>query len=85
MSVRAGDNVEISAEKLLWTAPELLNTSEMFQGTKAGDVYSFGIIIQEVITHAEPFCMTGLEPEEIVQRLTDGDVTLKPEIQQGRS
>ena len=84
MAVRVGDNPEVSAEKLLWTAPELLNSSEMFQGTKAGDVYSFGVIIQEVITQGKPFCMTDCEPEEIIQRLTDGDFTLKPKIPQGR-
>lgn len=49
---------------LLWTAPELLRDVNLRKkGTQPGDVYSFGIIMQEVIVRGEPFCMLALSPE----------------------
>ena len=47
-----------SSKDLLWTAPELLRTSKPpIGGTKEGDVYSFGIIVQEILTCDVPYCM----------------------------
>jgi hypothetical protein len=52
---------------LLWTAPELLrNPSLLKTGTQPADVYSFGIIMQEVVVRGEPFCMLSLSPEGTV-------------------
>ena len=39
---------------LFWTAPELLLTEDC-TGTQAGDVYSFGIIMYELLTRDEPY------------------------------
>lgn len=51
-------------EDLLWTAPELLRHAALRKrGTQPGDVYSFGIIMQEVIVRGEPFCMLARSPE----------------------
>lgn len=50
--------------ELLWTAPELLRHSSLRKkGTQSGDVYSFSIIMQEVVVRGEPFCMLALTPE----------------------
>lgn len=55
-----------SLTDLLWTAPELLRHSGLRKrGTQPGDVYSFGIIMQEVVVRGAPFCMLGLSPEGI--------------------
>jgi len=52
---------------LLWTAPELLRSPALRKtGTQPADVYSFGIIMQEVVVRGEPFCMLSLSPEGIV-------------------
>lgn len=49
---------------LLWTAPELLrSSSERRRGTFAGDVYSFSIVCQEVISRSAPFCMLDMPPK----------------------
>jgi len=46
------------AENLLWTAPELLRMSKRPAiGTQKGDIYSFGVITQEIVTMTKPFGM----------------------------
>ena len=71
---------EISARRLLWTAPELLKSSETLYGSKDGDIYSFGVIVQEVTLQEEPFAGKDLSPEAIVQRIKEGDRSMRPEI-----
>jgi len=55
-----------AATDLLWTAPELLykrhaglNTKKAIQGTQPGDIYSFAIILQEILYRALPYQATG--------------------------
>ena len=50
-------DIDAVYHKLLWTAPELLRRPRDQRpryGTKKGDVYSFGVIAQEVIFRAPP-------------------------------
>lgn len=48
----------------LWTAPEILRNPDLkSKGTYAADVYSFAIIMQEVISRCAPFCMLDMPPE----------------------
>jgi len=43
---------------LLWTAPEVLRGGQPgLQGNQRADVYSFAIIMQEVIMRGLPYCM----------------------------
>ena len=50
---------------LLWTAPEILRMGDEapYYGTPKGDVYSFAIIIQEILYRTMPFMDDGLSPE----------------------
>ena len=44
---------------LYWTAPELLHTMDgiksQFTKTQNGDVYSYGIILHEILSRDEPY------------------------------
>ncbi|XP_041649499.1 atrial natriuretic peptide receptor 1-like [Cheilinus undulatus] len=60
----------------LWMAPELLRMdSPPPQGTQKGDVYGFGIILQEVALRRGAFYLEGepLSPKEIVDRVILGE------------
>ena len=57
-----------------------MTSSQPLPGTAMGDVYSFGVIIQEVTLQDEPFAEKQLQAEEIVQKIKEGDRSMKPEI-----
>lgn len=51
---------------LFWTAPEFLRDLAISRkGTYKGDVYSFAIILQEVVVRGPPYCMLGLPAEGV--------------------
>uniref|UniRef100_A0A672ZER2 Guanylate cyclase n=1 Tax=Sphaeramia orbicularis TaxID=375764 RepID=A0A672ZER2_9TELE len=70
--------------RMLWMAPELLRSDcPPLCGTQKGDVYSFGIILQELallrgVFHLEPQSLT---PKEIIQMVIQGGVPpLRPSL-----
>ncbi|KAM6999311.1 atrial natriuretic peptide receptor 1 [Melospiza melodia melodia] len=70
-----GDAHALFAKKL-WTAPELLRMEEPpARGTQKGDVYSFGIILQEIALRCGVFYVEGVElsPKEIIERVKSGE------------
>ncbi|XP_072269740.1 atrial natriuretic peptide receptor 2, partial [Pyxicephalus adspersus] len=69
------DDVYALYAKKLWTAPELLRMARPPpQGTQKGDVYSFGIILQEIALRNGAFYIQGMDlsPKEIVQKVRNG-------------
>ncbi|XP_077334342.1 atrial natriuretic peptide receptor 2 [Lithobates pipiens] len=69
------DDVYALYAKKLWTAPELLRMNRPPpQGTQKGDVYSFGIILQEIALRNGAFYIQGMDlsPKEIVQKVRNG-------------
>ncbi|XP_020822370.1 retinal guanylyl cyclase 1 [Phascolarctos cinereus] len=69
------------ADDRLWTAPELLRNEALErQGTLQGDVFSVGIIMQEVVCRCEPYAMLELTPEEIVQKVQSPPPMCRPSV-----
>lgn len=54
--------MRVVLSELLWTAPEILRVPGQpgLYGTLPGDVYSFAIVMQEVVIRGPPFCMLDL-------------------------
>uniref|UniRef100_A0A8D0CU82 Guanylate cyclase n=1 Tax=Sander lucioperca TaxID=283035 RepID=A0A8D0CU82_SANLU len=77
-------NIDTEGEKpedLLWTAPELLRSSSLRRrGTFFGDVYSFSIIAQEVISRSTPFCMLDMPPKEIISKVKEPPPLCRPVV-----
>ncbi|CAD7093031.1 unnamed protein product [Hermetia illucens] len=73
------------AKELLWTAPEILRNHKGHNrcGTQFADVYSFGIVMQEVVVRGEPYCMLSLTPEEIITKLKKPPPLIRPSVSKG--
>ncbi|XP_061558414.1 retinal guanylyl cyclase 1 [Phycodurus eques] len=72
---------EEKPEALLWTAPELLRSASLRRkGTFPGDVYSFSIIAQEVISRSAPFCMLDMPPKEIINKVKEPPPLCRPSV-----
>ncbi|XP_028810806.1 guanylate cyclase 2G isoform X2 [Denticeps clupeoides] len=59
-------------EDMFWTAPELLREPFVpFNGTQKGDVYSFAIVMRELLYSTEegPYQGYNLEPKDIIKQL----------------
>ncbi|XP_070685044.1 retinal guanylyl cyclase 2 [Pempheris klunzingeri] len=68
-------------EDLFWTAPEFLrDLASSRKGTNKGDVYSFSIILQEVVVRGPPYCMLGLPAEEIIRKVKKPPPMCRPTV-----
>ncbi|XP_008300825.1 retinal guanylyl cyclase 1 [Stegastes partitus] len=75
------DNDDEKPEDLLWTAPELLRSSSLRRrGTFYGDVYSFAIIVQEVISRSAPYCMLDMPTKEIINKIKEPPPLCRPVV-----
>lgn len=52
-------SLSLCVSELLWTAPELLR-SPIRGGSFDGDIFSFAIIVQEVISRTPPYAMIDM-------------------------
>ncbi|EDV93802.1 GH19530 [Drosophila grimshawi] len=52
-------------------------------GTQLGDVYSFGIIMQEVVVRGEPYCMLSLSPDDIIAKIKKPPPLIRPSVSKG--
>ncbi|XP_074647347.1 guanylate cyclase 32E-like [Tubulanus polymorphus] len=59
---------------LFWTAPEIMRTNWPNRGaTQKGDVYSFGIILYEIVSRMAPYEDVEIEPSEIIEKIKNPD------------
>ncbi|XP_048584263.1 atrial natriuretic peptide receptor 1 isoform X2 [Nematostella vectensis] len=64
--------VHAQYSRLFWRAPELLQNEKSTNKpvpTQMGDVYSFGIILNELLTREEPYATTEFAPIEVIERI----------------
>ncbi|OQV18934.1 Atrial natriuretic peptide receptor 1 [Hypsibius exemplaris] len=76
---RASDvDAQRQYETLLWRAPELLRQLMPPEGTQKGDVYSFAIILQQIILRSGPFELPDdpleLSHQEIIQEVVAANI-----------
>ncbi|CAF1252073.1 unnamed protein product [Adineta ricciae] len=78
---------QVDIGDLLWMSPEHIRTSiikndvaTVMTSSAAGDVYSFGIIMQEVILRGPPFCMLDLTTQEIIAKIKKPPPLLRPSV-----
>ncbi|XP_056020479.1 atrial natriuretic peptide receptor 1-like [Ostrea edulis] len=66
---------------LLWTSPEILKSDDIRSrnGTRTGDVYSYGIILHEIFYRCGPFPVAGKTPKDIILGIYNGQ-SYKPDI-----
>ncbi|KAL7983062.1 hypothetical protein Chor_010404 [Crotalus horridus] len=66
---------------MLWTAPELLRDPQLgSKGSLQGDVFSFAIILQEVILRGPPYGTAELSAEEIISKLKHPLTLFRPSV-----
>ncbi|XP_074518391.1 retinal guanylyl cyclase 2 [Halichoeres trimaculatus] len=73
---------EPAVDDLLWTAPEILRIYGQpgLHGTPPGDVYSFAIVMQEVVVRGPPFGMLDLTAKEIIEKLRKPPPLCRPVV-----
>ncbi|XP_007520318.2 guanylate cyclase D-like [Erinaceus europaeus] len=70
---------QTAPKELLWTAPELLRQVRgPIRGTLKGDVFSLGIVLQEVLARGPPYHSLGLPAEEIIRKLVSPPPLCRP-------
>ncbi|XP_002731955.2 retinal guanylyl cyclase 2-like [Saccoglossus kowalevskii] len=70
-------------EDLLWSAPEMLRDPVLRKkGTPKADVYSFAIIVSELLTRDPPFAMLSLTPKEIIAKVKKPPPLCRPSVSQ---
>ncbi|KAG5888051.1 hypothetical protein JTB14_032859 [Gonioctena quinquepunctata] len=64
---------------LFWKAPEILrNPGDYIKGTQKGDVYSFALILYEILGRKGPFGVTGHEPKGIIELIKKEPIDEEP-------
>ena len=64
---------------MLWTAPELLSADmQALPGNASGDIYAFGIILQEIICREGPFYINDDHPD--VEGMCSHEITTKVHV-----
>jgi len=61
----------------LWTAPELLRmTTRLINGTQKADVYSFAIVLQEIMFREAPYFIENDSPKGMGRKCYNTEITI---------
>ncbi|CAG2192758.1 ANPRA [Mytilus edulis] len=65
-----------------WTAPEHVTTEDKPRyGSQKGDIYSFGIILYEIIFRTEPYNTDLISPQDVIQKiLASSNPPFRPDL-----
>ncbi|CAC5377896.1 ANPRA [Mytilus coruscus] len=65
-----------------WTAPEHVITEDtQHYGSQKGDIYSFGIILYEIIFRTEPYNTDLISPQDVIKKiLTSSKPPFRPDL-----
>ncbi|XP_061105363.1 retinal guanylyl cyclase 2-like [Conger conger] len=74
------DLEEQKPEDQLWTAPEHLRNDADWKGSFTGDVFSFAIIMQEVMSRSTPFCTLDMPATEIIRKVRSPPPLCRPSV-----
>ncbi|GAV02882.1 hypothetical protein RvY_13389-2 [Ramazzottius varieornatus] len=61
------ENQSIDLGYLQWRTPELLRTTMSANGTQRADIYSFSILMQQIILRSSPFCQANVHDQRTRQ------------------
>ncbi|KAL9987193.1 hypothetical protein ACROYT_G001456 [Oculina patagonica] len=56
-------------KKLFWTAPEFLGEGDGVRCSQQGDVYSYGIILSELLSREEPYSSLCMDPKDVIEQV----------------
>ncbi|XP_060573232.1 atrial natriuretic peptide receptor 1-like [Ruditapes philippinarum] len=60
---------------MFWTAPELIdNSMQINMGTQKADIYSFSVVLFEILYRRSPYDTVATSPEEIIKRVQAREV-----------
>ncbi|OWA52162.1 Atrial natriuretic peptide receptor 2 [Hypsibius exemplaris] len=68
--------VEVDASDFLWTAPEMLRSTDSSGHPRAsseGDVYAFSIILSEIILRESPYYLNNIPIDDVVKKVKKGE------------
>ncbi|OQV16973.1 Atrial natriuretic peptide receptor 1 [Hypsibius exemplaris] len=68
---------------LLWRAPELLRLTMPARGTQKGDIYSFAIVLQQIILRSSPYSSGMLDGEAAAYSYQESPKTIVLEVKEG--
>ena len=61
--MKSDNHFFIFASELFWTAPEHLCEDAIPRCSQAGDTYSYGIILSELLSREEPYSSHRVDPK----------------------